>query len=475
MLQDLVNEGSILEIDRALAEWMVPEDDAAARAVVLYLSAALREGKTFVEKKSPGAPTIFPKAPHLQRLIENGWDQVPNHFGLVRHGERLYFKRHFEDEQQISAEMERIEAHDVKALPDEVIELLDLNEEQKKAAAHILSHPLTIVRGGPGCGKTTTSARLIRCLKEKVPTLRVALAAPTGKGAIHLERSIGLESVKGKTLHSLLKEPHPLPYDLIFVDECSMIDQEMMARFLAAVKRGCRLVLLGDPDQLPPVGSGAPFTDFVERGKGVCTLEECHRTELKEILSFAKAVREGNKEEALEGLVPILPLPDPEEIVKKLAPYFERKESFQLLSPIRGGRFGVDRLNQLFLDYFVQKWDQTSPFVAPIMIAENSKMLDLANGQVGVVVQKRAMGASLGDYALFGEEKVPLALLPKFEWAWCLSVHKSQGSEFDRVVLLVPEGSEGFGRKLIYTGATRARRSLELWGEREVIERALDF
>ncbi len=155
---------------------------------------------------------------------------------------------------------------------------------------------------------------------------------------------------------------------------------------------------------------------------------------------------------------------------KELLEAFQR---FRILTPLRKGPYGVETLNRTLVRHYLSKTDQW--FVAPIMLVNNDYRLELWNGEVGILVRRKSEHIQEGDFAIFPKRgKVPALLLPKYEYAYCLSVHKSQGSEFDHVLLLMPEGSEVFGRELLYTAATRARKKLEVWGSDEVLEKTIN-
>ena len=146
---------------------------------------------------------------------------------------------------------------------------------------------------------------------------------------------------------------------------------------------------------------------------------------------------------------------------------------FRILTPLRTGPLGVEQLNaQLYNRLFATSRQGIQSI--PIMIAKNDYRLDLFNGEMGLLVRSFKNGS---HYAIFpGREngtvrKVAASLLPPFEYAYALSIHKSQGSEFETVILLLPEGCEQFGREALYTGITRARRSIEVWGEINAMQR----
>lgn len=161
---------------------------------------------------------------------------------------------------------------------------------------------------------------------------------------------------------------------------------------------------------------------------------------------------------------------------------------FRILSPLRKGPYGVEEINRLISNAYrlaLGKRGSTS-YIVPIMLLKNDYRLELFNGEVGVLVKphyrygQTDFELSKGDYALFaGKEEqvrqIPALLLPTFEYAYCLSVHKSQGSEFDHLLLVLPSGSEHFGRELLYTGVTRARRQLTIWGEDDILRRAIQL
>jgi len=159
-----------------------------------------------------------------------------------------------------------------------------------------------------------------------------------------------------------------------------------------------------------------------------------------------------------------------------------------MLTPLRKGLLGIDVLNQLFFEAALSRSSRSNCFFAPIMIQNNDHRSGLFNGEVGLLVKTRpATGhfqhkLNQNDYAVFASKsgeaqdvrKIPALLLPKFDYAYCLSIHKSQGSEFDHVLLLLPEGAEQFGREALYTGVTRARQKLEVWGNGVIIQRMIE-
>jgi exodeoxyribonuclease V alpha subunit len=353
----------------------------------------------------------------------------------------------------------------------------------QQARRLVESGSLSLLTGGPGTGKTYTAARLVQALPENS---RVVLAAPTGKAAARLEESVRRQgsfthSLECGTLHKVLairsrvelqEESSPLLADLVIVDECSMIDAALFVRLLTSVRIGTSLVLMGDSDQLPPVEGGSFFADLVDaaqRGWPVpCTrLTTCYRSEQKEILEIAASLNRGEvvPSAPLEGVPYAFPScngPSPD-----MLSLFDR---FRILSCVRGGPYGVDAVNARL---YAQHAAEASAWLAvPIIITRNDPRQNLYNGDTGVLF-RNLQGEEESAWFPRRNEPVPAVLLPAYEYAYCLSVHKSQGSEYDHVCLLVPPGSEAFGKEVLYTGATRARRSLAIFGAPETLEQAV--
>lgn len=414
----------------------------------------------------------------------------------------------------------------------EVAELISAQKLLPEQAAAILTaakFPLTLITGGPGTGKTYTAGMLLRIFWDasgkRAEGFKVALAAPTGKAAANLEASInsavkdmdGFPHVKAQTLHQLLgikkgranQSSVVLDADLVLVDESSMIDIKVMGQLFAALKPGARLILLGDRHQLPSVEAGSLFADltsyFLTRTDGqsqVVELKTCLRAELRSIVDLADRIKSGRDQEALELLesnaegvglvrfdpelsaheqknrfldyvVPRFPvftkLPDdPHELLKQFS-------KFRVLTPMRNGPFGVDALNAQIYQAMVGKMAGKGCFIVPVMVMQNDYRLGLFNGEVGLLVREFD-----NAYALFPSRdeggqmrRIPSILMPRYEYAYCLSVHKSQGSEFEHVVFLLPEGTQGFGREALYTGVTRAKRRLEIWGKSHVLSQMM--
>ncbi len=512
---------------------------------------------------------------------------------ICKHNNNYYFQKSWINESQFLAHFQRLLSttpsiqYDLPAIQQQAerfVQEKKLLPEQSKAILQACKNCLTIVCGGPGTGKTYTTAYIIQTLWQALPpeskeNFEILLTAPTGKAASQLQKSLtkvldkldDMQPLTAKTLHSILeikRHQHTstcinLSADLIIVDECSMIDIKLMIKLLSSVKPGARLILLGDPFQLPPVESGGVFSDMLaslnnrpQLDYAPIFLHTCLRAELKGIISLAEWIKMGNSSAVLELTDPTKALPgiqlidlDGAENKKSLQYIVEAAcehyslekiseatpegmlaifNRFKILTPLRKGLFGVDSLNRMIYQRLQQHsaktpavpakknhepqngakdgspgeggpegatrpWvnadlagtaAKTQHYLIPIMIVSNHSGLNLFNGETGILVVKNKnvspFSFQAGDYALFMDSQgishktVPAALLPRFELAYCLSIHKSQGSEFEQVLLIMPKGAEIFGRKAFYTGVTRAKRQLDILSTPQVLKETID-
>jgi exodeoxyribonuclease V alpha subunit len=335
----------------------------------------------------------------------------------------------------------------------------ELNSEQQSAVSTALSHSLSIITGGPGTGKTFIVRHLIKAiLQAKGSSARIFLTAPTGKAVSRLQDLN--PKAECSTLHALLgirserdliKEGSYLQADLIVLDESSMVDVRLLAFFLASVRLGTRIVLIGDSQQLPPVESGSLFADLVDLIP-TSHLSKSLRSDRKEILELSESIQQGR----WQG--PLFSNLDLQQEVKNRS-----WDDFRILSCVKEGPWGVNTLNaQLFASA-----PQDMPI--PIIITRTDYAAQLYNGETGVLLKDKAVFIDKEGNQRF----IALASLPAYEYAYCLSVHKSQGSEFNDVLVLIPPGSEVFGREILYTAVTRAKQSVKVFGKEETILKTL--
>jgi exodeoxyribonuclease V alpha subunit len=402
-----------------------------------------------------------------------------------------------------------------------------LDARQFQAVEAVQTHRLVLLQGGPGTGKTSTVARMLAAALERDPATRLQLAAPTGKAAARLRAATGGRHPCG-TLHRLLESRgdhfarnrhHPLPLDLLVVDEVSMVDLALMAALLEALPASARLVLVGDPAQLPPIAPGAVLLDLQQPDLQAClgdaaiTLTTTYRNN-GAIAAVATALRVAAAPPAHGGgIAPpasgsgVAPLPLIQPLLEGLGPndnlawrqenggrlpagvltrlrsqlgalaekaarcrpaepdgwqaLLAERDRLLVLSPVRRGPWGVDAIHRALLGEIASGPPASWPEGLPVLCTRNLPELGLANGDVGVLVGR---ADSDDRQILFGEENPlwvhPAQLAGAAEPALALTVHKAQGSEAAEVIVLLGD-AEPDGR-LLYTALTRARDRAEL-------------
>ena len=469
--------------------------------------------------------------PAHKALIGSPGDQSP----LVQLDNRLYLRRLFNLEkrvaQQLFARNRQVNTASDTApkLQNETSGVDALSVSQQAAVATALNRQLTIISGGPGTGKTTVIRSIVSALKQLDPNLRIAITAPTGKATARLEDSFrqDLRADLGpeiKTIHRLLgygagnrprfNQMRRLPTDVLIADEASMIDLSLADALFSALPDTARLILVGDPDQLPSVNLGRLLTDITPRNatarplmpvlaSAQCRLTENFRfTEGASIHELAEALLAGQ-----------VTLPAAGDRIKTIAPkaltdvllrsafsdYFSALtkgasvqdllkafEAVRLLAPRYQGPLGVHDLNtkieQLMQKLGLLKRLRSAHYHGqPILILKNDYQLGLYNGDVGLCVDTQQLNPADPDrdedarglIAFFntGSDAQPrrfaMNALPEHETCFAMTVHKAQGSEFDQVLFVLADALDDAtqrtgSRELIYTGITRAKRQLTL-------------
>lgn len=445
---------------------------------------------------------------------------------ILRVEHDLVYLRRFHDLERTVAERLVALASQPTAVPapaDDLSDEMHLDDGQREAVRVCLASRLGVLVGGPGTGKTRTVATILAALlRGDGATPRIALAAPTGKAAARMGESIAgaaalldgadpeladsMRQIKPSTVHRLLgvrtgsaafrhNASDPLHHDVVIIDEASMMSLPLTASLLDALGGSTRVILVGDPDQLASVEAGSVLADLVAAvgptSTCVAELTANHRFgDGSAIAELASAVRAGDSEaarRALEGDEAVsLSSTSGRSIIEPVASAMRQAaltgdataaakhlDSVRVLCAHRRGPAGVARWNAM-----VESWlGDVRPFSdyagRPVMVTENDASRRLFNGDIGVVVDRDgALEVVLPDGD--GVRAVPRVHLGRVETVHALTIHKSQGSEFDRVIVVLPSADSLLAtRELLYTAITRARSSVTLIGSLDTVLAAL--
>lgn len=445
---------------------------------------------------------------------------------ILRVEHDLVYLRRFHDLERTVAERLVALASQPTAVPapaDDLSDEMHLDDGQREAVRVCLASRLGVLVGGPGTGKTRTVATILAALlRGDGATPRIALAAPTGKAAARMGESIAgaaalldgadpeladsMRQIKPSTVHRLLgvrtgsaafrhNASDPLHHDVVIIDEASMMSLPLTASLLDALGDSTRVILVGDPDQLASVEAGSVLADLVAAvgptSTCVAELTANHRFgDGSAIAELASAVRAGDSEaarRALEGDEAVsLSSTSGRSIIEPVASAMRQAaltgdataaakhlDSVRVLCAHRRGPAGVARWNAM-----VESWlGDVRPFSdyagRPVMVTENDASRRLFNGDIGVVVDRDgALEVVLPDGD--GVRAVPRVHLGRVETVHALTIHKSQGSEFDRVIVVLPSADSLLAtRELLYTAITRARSSVTLIGSLDTVLAAL--
>lgn len=382
---------------------------------------------------------------------------------------------------------------------------ITLAEAQRQAIYASLEHGVFVLTGGPGTGKTTVVKGILNVLEQA--GCRILLAAPTGRAARRLADSAGHPAV---TVHRLLEyqptgdglhfgkdDSDPLDAEAIIIDEASMLDINLTYHLLKAVPGGCRLIFVGDVDQLPSVGAGSVLKDMIRSGKmPVVRLENVFRqAEVSPIVRNAHKINRGQMPDFLTGtgsefaLQEFINEQDAAEFVART--YAELTSggdwrSVQVLTPMHKNPCGVQNLNKL-LQQYINPPSATKPEVNipgnvlrvgdKVMQIRNNYEKDVFNGDIGRVSRIDGKNVTVsfperpeGNYVTYAQGEVE-----ELQLAYAMSVHKSQGSEYPCVILLMVQSHYiMLQRNLLYTAVTRAKERVLIVGSKNAVRTAVE-
>ncbi len=447
----------------------------------------------------------------------------------------VYFYRHWHQEWQLAERLAALLNPDTApaAVPVDLSAETSLKDLQRQAIELAATHPFTLITGGPGTGKTYTLARIVKALQYAAPTLRVALAAPTGKAAQRMQSVLsdefsragvsGAQIQTAQTIHRLLglggrstpryHRSEPLPFDLIVIDEGSMLDLALASLLFDAIALGTRVIILGDANQLAAVDAGAVLADLdavPALAPYRVALQESNRFKTDEGIGLLAAGVLNQQEDAVlkaltqsaqvqyfdlaktphsavfhhlwQGFQPyfeyLLKLKDATHplSVDQVKALFSAFDQFRVLCAQRAGDLGAHAINrsigealQQALGHSLIKRDGWYSG-RPAMMTRNDYGLRISNGDIGVCL----VDETGREWVYFPDRKAPIAAtrLPpeQIETAFALTIHKSQGSEFGLVAMVLDDSAEDMlTRELIYTAITRAKAGVQVWSKQALL------
>ncbi len=511
------------------------DSDFRIRSGILYaLQQAGGEGHTYLPKEQLNV--------RVAQLLEIDLELIEKHYMDLAVARRIVIKQNGEEMQIYSSSYYNMEHNAALLLQElnvqqEVSEAdlrtkissiekhtdVVLDELQREALCEAARNGLLIITGGPGTGKTTTINSIIRLYEME--GLDFMLAAPTGRAAKRMSETTGYEA---RTIHRMLElnggvegsagfernESNPLETDAIIIDEMSMVDITLMNSLLKAIAPATRLVLVGDINQLPSVGPGSVLKDMIDAGVyQVVRLTKIFRqASQSDIIVNAHRINRGEsvrldnqsrdffflkRYDADKIINVVLQL-----VIQKMPKYVDAQMyEIQVLTPMRKGLLGVDRLNTVLQQYLnPPAQNKAEKIRGEVIFREGDKVMQVKNNyqiewevknRYGIAVE-HGMGIFNGDMGVirsirelteivtieFDEGRVveyPFKMLEELELAYAITIHKSQGSEYPAVVIPLLSGPKMLmNRNLLYTAVTRAKKCVTLVGDEHTFTDMVD-
>ena len=492
------------------------EERVLACLIETFKRVGFKNGDTYLDKEEIFSTIrnefkIFLEEDELDEYL----DKLKKSKDIVVKKKKYFLKEYYDYEEDIADNLEMISRHSKTRVTnfDDLIAAVQLeydvkyNSDQKKAIKNALTNRISIITGGPGTGKTTIINSIVKLyvrihnLSYKEVINDIALLAPTGRAAKKMSDSTGLPAM---TIHRYLKwnkeknefqinEYNKNYHKLIIVDETSMIDTYLFDSLLKGIGHNITLVLVGDANQLPSVGPGLILNDLINSGMFTHTvLEQIYRqSDNSYIPILAKEIKEHDlsseftKQTDDYNFLPATGLTI-KEMIRKICVMSKEKglteEEIQVLAPMYRGENGIDNLNVLLQEIFNPKNPNKKEVkVGDIIYRVGDKVLQLVNdpdnnifnGDIGYISSiGTVMGSKNKDIFTIdfdgNEVEYTREDLINIKHAYAITIHKSQGSEFAHVIMPVSKAYyKMLYNKLIYTGVSRAKKSLIIIGEEE--------
>ena len=511
LLMEDIDEITFKKIDMiALKQEMKKDDSRRIMAAILYVLEEVCNlyGHSYLEKEELFSYTIRALGNEIgNHDFEEVLETLVKEMKVILNKERYYLKLMYEAEENIvrrlgylmRKEDENIKKLDAYYRDVEDYHLCQYNPIQEQAIKNSFIKNFLIITGGPGTGKTTIIKaicelykRIYKLSHEKL-CQEIALLAPTGRASKRISESTLLPAT---TIHRFLKwnkennhfavnEYNKSDVKFVIVDEFSMVDTFLFHNLLNGLRYDTKVILVGDYHQLPSVGPGQLLKDMIE-SKCLTTIEltELYRQKSNSnIISLAYQIQNNNIDSTIfnqEIDLTFIPAPASnvrDKVVEIASIYQQNLSEFQVLAPMYKGIAGIDLLNVSLQNLFNPKDKKKKEIlINNVLFRENDKVIQLSNmpdenvfnGDIGIIEEIASEGSKKEVIINFDGNRVRYTSsnFNKFKHAYAISIHKSQGSEFDIVVIPVVKGyGKMLYRKLIYTGVTRVKKKLYLIGD----------
>lgn len=485
-----------------------------AAVLASVLSICMSTGDTYVSMQQIQRELDRMMGFHIEELSSYTEELIVER-NLIQEDERIYHHTQYDAECGIATFLTQFPYEETltyeKDLQKEISELeesfhISYEEKQKEAIQTFFDEPFAIISGGPGTGKTTIVKGILHLAKKIYPEARIALCAPTGRASKRLSQ---LSNGDATTIHSLLhwdlesnqftKGPQePLETDILIVDEFSMVDAWLFYSLLRAGKQIAKLLLIGDEDQLPSVGPGCVLKDLMDSNCfPMIRLEKIFRqSEGSDVVTLAHEIREGRFDILRQAKDAAFFSCPSHEVTKRVLQIVENayekgydNRDIQVLAPMYNGVAGIDALNHALQEMMNPPSNTKRELRMGYRIfREGDKVLQLKNqpddnvynGDIGEVLEIIYASEDISKLnrvvASFDDTIVEYSgeQIYHITHAYCTSIHKAQGSEYPIVIMpIVNDYRHMLQRRLLYTGVTRAKKSLVLIGHVEALQRCV--
>lgn len=477
VLQEAVHRQYILPLDLAFARKHSRAHVEADFVFLAVFSSLLRSGYPFLviekDRLCPSIPGV-PEQCFYEYFLRLSKELLSSLF--VVKNNRIYLSSLYHTRENLFYKLSILS----KALPKYSVSDVKndlLSEEQNQVFQKVFHSCFSLICGGPGTGKTFLAVQILLTLLRNHPQMRIAVVAPTGKATSHIRQKLAgyhvfEDKIYIQTIHRFLQEyAYKRRFiDFLLVDEGSMVTVELLHGLVNTLS-GIRtadahiladnFIILGDAQQLPPIGLGAgnPLQDLITYfPENTLRLQVSHRVKTDQIHTLSQAIL--NRQ-----VPPYTPLPSLSCTVTMIKnayiQAFSSQTSLCVLTPMRHGAWGYLHLNHLVF----QEMQKTYPDIPiPIIITERYATWGVSNGDTGILCPKTRK-------LLFRQcPAIDATIFSHYAYNYVMSVHKSQGSEYDCVIVIIPQGCSTFDVSMLYTAITRAKHSVTIFADESTLK-----